>query len=430
MAQGGMPQRKVMSVEQEMSMRQKNPMQMAQGGAVPTVEQQMMRGMPTVGSYVAPPNPMMGMMQQPQPQAQQMPTAYYEGGSVAGGNNAQNMNYSAMGNYSPANTNRFFTPPSPTGNQTGLFRPEAAASLVPQYSQRQYYNPETGEIRVVNFISGRPAPPGVPAGFVPYDPSKVVEEETKKTETAQQERGDGGGMEDRQREEQERKDYAKSLTEINVLSEFSPSFKEFAEKNLPGQVKAAKAMQIDPVTGMPSFPDMGFMESLKAAFGPDFKTTLKEGVTGLFGENQAEKAYSEIANNLGFSLKDYTTEGFLGFEQFNKDKMIEDLQNWSNLDESSRAERNEVADRYDTNPISEQTRMLAEQDRGLFDDDDRVTGDGSGVGPEGTDLGDAADTSGNTAPGPEGTDLGDAGDTGDIGGGMDQGSDEDVSGPE
>jgi len=351
MAQGGMPQRKVMSVEQEMSMRQKNPMQMAQGGAVPTVEQQMMRGMPTVGSYVAPPNPMMGMQQpqpttnvyQQQPQPQQMPTAYNEGGSVVGGNNAQNTNYSAMGNYSPANTNRFFTPPSPTGSQTGLFRPEAAASLVPQYSQRQYYNPETGEIRVVNFISGRPAPPGIPPGFVPYDPSKVVEEETKKTETAQQERGDGDGAD--RRDEDRQREYADSLTEMKELSELSPDFKEFVEENLPSQYKAAQAMEIDPETGLPSFPSMGFGETMKGLFSKgEIGTQLKEAVSGLFGENEMDKAYKDLAETYGLDINNYTTKGLFGSSILDKNSIREDAFLTKAVSDTFGIQRDKVSD--------------------------------------------------------------------------------------
>ena len=328
---------------------------MARGGAVPTVEQQMMAGRNyMVGGYVPPPNPMSSGMNTAVPTAYMSPEQpqmrnFNEGGAVAG--------------------NNFFTPPSPTGGQTGLFRPQAAASLVPQYSQRQYYNPETGEMRIVNFISGRPAPPGVPPGFVPYDPSKVVEEETKKAETTQQNQEDSS--DDRERNEQERKDYAESLTEINELSELSPDFKEFAEKNLPGQVKAAKAMQIDPVTGMPSFPDIGFMESLKDAFGPDFKTTLKEGVAGIFGENETDKAYKDIADVYGLDINNYTTKGFFGNSILDKNSLRQDAKITKAVSDTFGIDRSKVKD------IVERTTFERDGD-GRIDTDtlvDRSTGE-------------------------------------------------------
>lgn len=298
MAQGGMPRGNVPTVEQEMMMQRKNPMRMARGGAVPTVEQEMM-GM-QVGGYVPPPSPMMGMPMQQQnvampltamsPQQQRDPNVqnmqartYAQGGAV-------NMQVGGMGSRQQR-------------AQYGLgLNQQRAATYTPQYSQRQYYNPETNEIRVISFINGQPAPPGVPAGFQPYDPATAVQEKTEEQtkELAVQQVG-GDGSEDREREAQRNAEYQEFQNTISALSELDP---EFADKYAAtGSLSKA---QLDIATGKADPSLRQTVEDLIKGGG-----VVGGAISGVKGDQVVGDSLRGLADQYGIDVDPFETFGFL-----------------------------------------------------------------------------------------------------------------------
>jgi len=281
----------------------------------------------------------------------------------------------------------------PPQQQTGYQAPALPQGQMPDYSkfisqpaqqaagqqkgiteQRQYIGPN-GEMITIMFIDG------VPQQEVPKDYKVYKAEEVKPevaTPTVQQPTGgDSGG--DREREEERKKEYATYLTELNTLSKFDPEFKGWAEKTFPNQMKAAGAMVIDPKTGLPSFPSMSFTDSMKGLFSGEQYSAMKEALAGFTGKNQTDKAYERVADALGTKLDFYQSKGLFGETRFDKERMLQDLNTWSETSSSDRTGISGVADRLskstgiDINPLSEQARMLAEQERGLTWDTDDTT---------------------------------------------------------
>jgi hypothetical protein len=281
-----------------------------------------------------------------------------------------------------------FMPPQQQGAQAPVYpqapdytqfvsRPaQVAATGAPaQVEDKQYIGPN-GELITIRFMNGK-AQQEIPAGFKVYKPEEVKPEVA--TPTVQQPTGgDSGG--DREREEEQRREYATYLTELNTLSKFDEEFAKWANETFPNQMKAAGAMVIDPKTGLPSFPTMSFADSMKGLFSGEQYSALKEGFKGFTGQNETDKAYERVANALGTKLDFYESKGLFGETRFDKERMLEDLNTWSNTSDSDREGISSVADRLskstgiDINPIGEQARMLAEQERGLtWDTEDDST---------------------------------------------------------
>lgn len=335
----------------------------------------------------------------------------------------------------------------PQQQQAGYQAPQVPATQFPDYSkfvsrpaqaavgeqrgiteQRQYIGPN-GEMITILFMDGKPQQE-IPAGYKVYKPEEVKPEVA--TPTVQQPTGgDSGG--DREREEQQRKEYATYLTELNTLSKFDKEFAKWANETFPNQMKAAGAMVIDPKTGLPSFPTMSFADSMKGLFSGEQYSALKEGFKGFTGQNETDKAYERVANALGTKLDFYESKGLFGETRFDKERMLEDLNTWSNTSDSDREGISSVADRLskstgiDINPIGEQARMLAEQERGLTWDTgesgggDRgsFTQDTSGITSRSSDYtpSSAADRRGDTSRDTGGGGGGDRDASGDTSGG-------------
>jgi hypothetical protein len=281
----------------------------------------------------------------------------------------------------------------PPQQQVGYQPPQVPTTQFPDYSrfvsqpakaavgeqrgiteQRQYIGPN-GEMITILFMDGKPQQE-IPAGYKVYKPEEAKPEVTAPT-VQQPTGGDSGG--DREREEQQRREYATYLTELNTLSKFDEEFAKWANETFPNQMKAAGAMVIDPKTGLPSFPTMSFADSMKGLFSGEQYSAMKEAFKGFTGQNETDKAYERVANALGTKLDFYETKGLFGETRFDKERMLQDLNTWSDTSESDRQGISSVADRLskstgiDINPIGEQARMLAEQERGLTwdtDDDD------------------------------------------------------------
>ena len=312
----------------------------------------------------------------------------------------------------------------PPQQQGGYQAPQVPTTQFPDYSQfvsrpaqsavgeqkgiteqRQYIGPN-GEMITILFMDGKPQQE-IPAGYKVY---KAEEEKPEvSTPTVQQPSGgDSGG--DREREEGRQREYATYLTELNTLSKFDPEFKGWAEKTFPNQMKAAGAMVIDPKTGLPSFPTMSFADSMKGLFSGEQYSAMKEALSGLTGKNQTDLAYERVADTVGTKLDFYETKGLFGETRFDKERMLQDLNTWSETSSSDRTGISGVADRLskstgiDINPIGEQARMLAEQERGLTWDNDggdggSFTQDTSGIESRSSDYtpSSAADRRGDTS---------------------------------
>lgn len=279
------------------------------------------------------------------------------------------------------------------------------------YGTDQYIGP-AGDIIGVTTINGQPIG-NIPEGYRKYNPAVDKPAEPKVAEPTVQQGSQEDSSDDRERSEASKKEYTGYLTEISTLSELSPEFKEWAEKNIPGQVKAAKAMTIDPMTGEVSFPGMSFGEQLKGALGGEKFKELAEGLKGLTGENAYEKAYSSIADSLNIDLDLYKQEGIFGTTQFDKDRFIKDVKEYSSLSAEEQRDRQNTADKYNTNPVSEQTKMLAEQDKDFGPEYDVETSSSisrsqTKTSEEDADSEDNSPTGSNFNPGF------DTGDTGDI----------------
>jgi hypothetical protein len=343
----------------------------------------------------------------------------------------------------------------PPQQQAGYQPPQVPATQFPNYSQfvsgpaqaavgeqkgiteqRQYIGPN-GEMITILFMDGKPQQE-VPAGFKVYKPEEAVAPEAPKVAQPTTDGGDSGG--DREREEERQREYATYLTELNTLSKFDEEFAKWANETFPNQMKAAGAMVIDPETGLPSFPTMSFADSMKGLFSGEQYSALKEGFKGFTGQNETDKAYERVANALGTKLDFYESKGLFGETRFDKERMLEDLNTWSNTSDSDREGISSVADRLskstgiDINPIGEQARMLAEQERGLTwdtDDDNDIStpssgptdyeSEAAGVGSSrGTDA--ANVDSGQGGMGPSGSGPSGGGNVNDGGAGVDSGT--------
>jgi hypothetical protein len=187
---------------------------------------------------------------------------------------------------------------------------QAAQAVQPVVEQKEYIGPN-GERITIQFVNGNPATP-IPEGYKPFDPTaQPVTPEIAKPKVSQEDSSD-----DRERSAARKKQYADSLTEINTLSELSPEFKEWAEKNIPGQVKAAKSMVVDPITGEISFPGMSLAEQIKGIFSGEQFAQLSAGLTELGGTGPYGKAYADIAKNVGMDIDAYKKNGFLDKKSF------------------------------------------------------------------------------------------------------------------
>ena len=278
----------------------------------------------------------------------------------------------------------------PPQQQVGYAPPQTPQTQTPDYSQfvsrpaqqavgeergiteqRQYIGPN-GEMITIMFMDGKPQQE-IPAGYKVYKPEEQKTPEVAKPAVQQ----DTGGSDDRKRDDEQRKEYATYLTELNTLSKFDPEFAKWAQETFPNQMKAAGAMVLDPKTGLPSFPTMSFTDSMKGLFSGEQYSAMKEAFKGFTGQNETDKAYERVANALGTKLDFYETKGLFGETRFDKERMLADLQTWSDTSDDDRSGISGVADRLskstgiDINPIGEQARMLAEQERGLtWDTDD------------------------------------------------------------
>ena len=279
----------------------------------------------------------------------------------------------------------------PPQQQVGYQPPQVPATQFPDYSQfvsrpaqqavgeergiteqRQYIGPN-GEMITIMFMDGKPQQE-IPAGYKVYKPEEQKTPEVAKPAVQQD---TGGDSDDRERSDQQRKEYATYLTELNTLSKFDPEFAKWAQETFPNQMKAAGAMVLDPKTGLPSFPTMSFTDSMKGLFSGEQYSAMKEAFKGFTGQNETDKAYERVADALGTKLDFYETKGLFGETRFDKERMLADLQTWSDTSDDDRSGISGVADRLskstgiDINPIGEQARMLAEQERGLtWDTDD------------------------------------------------------------
>lgn len=283
----------------------------------------------------------------------------------------------------------------PPQQQGGYQAPQVPTTQFPDYSQfvsrpaqsavgeqrgiteqRQYIGPN-GEMITILFMDGKPQQE-IPAGYKVYKPEEQKTPEVAKPAVQQD---TGGDSDDRKRDDEQRKEYATYLTELNTLSKFDPEFAKWAQETFPNQMKAAGAMVLDPKTGLPSFPTMSFTDSMKGLFSGEQYAAMAEAFKGFTGENETDKAYERVADALGTKLDFYETKGLFGETRFDKERMLADLQTWSDTSDDDRSGISGVADRLskstgiDINPIGEQARMLAEQERGLTwdTDDDRTS---------------------------------------------------------
>jgi len=325
--------------------------------------------------------------------------------------------------------------------QTGYQAPQVPATQFPDYGQfvsqpaqaavgeqrgiteqRQYIGPN-GEMITILFMDGKPQQE-IPAGYKVYKPEEVKPEVAAPT-VQQSTGGDGGG--DREREEERQREYATYLTELNTLSKFDPEFKGWAEKTFPNQMKAAGAMVLDPKTGLPSFPSMSFADSMKGLFSGEQYSAMKEALSGFTGKNQTDLAYERVADAVGTKLDFYESKGLFGETRFDKERMLQDLNTWSETSSSDRTGIGGVADRLskstgiDINPIGEQARMLAEQERGLTwdnggGDGGSFTQDTSGIESRSSDYtpSSAADRRGDTSRDTGGGNDGNSGSPGGV----------------
>jgi len=302
-------------------------------------------------------------------------------------------------------------PKVPTYSQFMGQRPAGQGPASPVvYGTAQYIGPN-GDIIGITTINGQPIK-DIPAGYKKYNPATdtPAAPAIAKPEVVQSQED---SSDDRERQEAERDRYKDVLTEINTLSELSPDFKSWAEENIPGQYKAANTMQVDPKTGEISFPGMSFGEQLKGALGGEKFKELAEGLKGLTGENAYEKAYSDIAKSLNVDIDLYKEAGLFGTTQFDKNRFIKDVKEFSSLSSDEQDERRSTASKYNTNPVSEQTKMLAEQDKDFGPEYDVETSSSlasrrSKASEEAADDLDNSPTGSNFNPGF------DTGDTGDI----------------
>ena len=332
--------------------------------------------------------------------------------------------------YQPPQQQAGYTPPQTPQTQTpdySQFVSRPAQQAVGEErgitEQRQYIGPN-GEMITIMFMDGKPQQE-IPAGYKVYKPEEQKTPEVAKPAVQQD---TGGDSDDRERSDQQRKEYATYLTELNTLSKFDPEFAKWAQETFPNQMKAAGAMVLDPKTGLPSFPTMSFTDSMKGLFSGEQYSAMKEAFKGFTGQNETDKAYERVADALGTKLDFYETKGLFGETRFDKERMLADLQTWSDTSDDDRSGISGVADRLskstgiDINPIGEQARMLAEQERGLTwdTDDDRTSIETRGPsGPQGDPY---DEQSGPSGP-PGGSNAsGDPSEEGSTGAGGDQAS--------
>jgi len=199
-----------------------------------------------------------------------------------------------------------FLPPNvtpPSGDTSTLPKAPAPSSTVPVYETKQYIGP-TGELRTFTFINGQPIQP-IPEGFKEYTGQEQAPQiETPEVEQIDVQQESDGGENQRRKRDLAYRDF---LDEVKTLSQASPEFRKKAEEKYPSQLKAAEAMVIDPLTGEVTFPGLSVKDQISGVFNRgEMLGGIVEGIKGIFGDNDIDKAYTEVAKQYDINLEDYT----------------------------------------------------------------------------------------------------------------------------
>jgi len=186
-------------------------------------------------------------------------------------------------------------------NYVPSFKEFMGGPSIPQYETKQFIGPNN-EMISITFVNGDPVQP-IPLGYKEYKGGPVGTVEETTADNMADMSDDGAGSDDREREEEDRKQYENFVNSMERLASFDPAFKEYWDNSIQGKANKTKGLE-----GLKGF---NAIKAITEAFETGTKAT---------------EAYKNIAEQYGLDIDNYKNTGIKGFfDAYDEAKLMNDV---------------------------------------------------------------------------------------------------------